>query len=153
MDGWIANCADGSTHVEEWLAGHLSPWQRLMAYCKKQNTYITNLRLTVGTKTYACQSNAKGYWQAHGMPAVQGVECDEELHKWRGIGWVEDEKVKIIWVARDPQTKQILYWGDERSTNNQQQIIWAMPSINFAGSAVGVTAVKGVRQYSDKLNG
>jgi hypothetical protein len=129
MDSWVANLADGSTKVEEWIAGELSPWQRLMRYCEKNNTYVTALRLTIGTETKACPSNAAGYWQAHGMPAVQGVECDEELHKWRGIGWVEDESVRIIWGARDPVTKAVAWWGDGRPAKNQGQIVWARPQI------------------------
>jgi hypothetical protein len=96
MDAWIVNLANGATKVEEWVPGQLSPWQRLMEYCKTEHTYITNLRLTIGDRTVACKSNAAGYWQAHGMPSVQGMECDEDLHKWRGIGYVEDGTVFII---------------------------------------------------------
>jgi hypothetical protein len=127
MDGWVANLSDGSTHVEQWVPGYLSPWQRLIEYCKKNHCYVTNLRLTVGKKTFACPSNAKGYWQAHAMPSVQSVECDEELHKWRGIGWVEGDTVQIVWAARDPITHQVVAWRDTRPAKNQGQIIWAIP--------------------------
>lgn len=130
MDAWIANLSDGSTHQEEWLPGYISPWQRLMQYCKEHRCYVTNLRLTMGKETKACPSNAIGYWQAHGMPGTQGLECDEDLHKHRGIGFVYVEpdgtkKVRIIWGARDPQTHHQVWWGEERSADNQGQIIWA----------------------------
>ncbi len=128
-DSWVANISDGSCHVEQWLPGHLSPWQRLMDYCKINNAYITALRLTIGTETQAVPSNAIGYWQAHGMPSVQGLECDEELHKWRGIGWVEQDIVQIIWGARDPRTHDVVWWPEQRKANNQAQIVWAPNAI------------------------
>jgi hypothetical protein len=150
MDQWIANVSDGSTFIEDWVPGYLSPWQRLMDYCKINNAYITNLRLTVGKKTFACVSNAKGYWQAHGMPSIQGVECDEDLHKWRGIGWVEGSLVKVVWAARDPETHNVIYWTEEREANTQAQIIWALdkPLLNL------ITAdVPNLKEYSQKLKG
>lgn len=153
MDAWIANLADGSTKQEQWLPGYLSPWQRLMEYCKTNNTYITNLRLTMGSETRSCKANAVGYWQAHGMPAVQGVECDEELHKWRGIGWVEGETVQIIWGARDPATHQEVFWMETRSAVNQGQIIWG-PKVELPTLDRSEAPVSNIREYSDKvLNG
>lgn len=131
MDAWIANLSDGSTKAEEWLPGYLSPWQRLMEYCKDNNCYITNLRLTIGQETMGCPLNAEGYWQAHGMPSTQGTECDEELHKWRGIGWVEQEKVIVIWGARDPQTKRVIFWNDIRDAKTQGQIIWSKSKLGL----------------------
>lgn len=121
---WVANVSDGSCHVEKWIPGELSPWRRLIAYCAANNAYITNLRMTVGTQTVSCPSNAIGYWQSNAMPAVQGIECDEELHKWHGIGWVDEDGVKIIWGALDPRTHDVVFWNDMRSPENQQQIIW-----------------------------
>lgn len=157
MDSWVANLADGSTRVEEWLPGHISPWQRLMEYCKKNRTYVTNLRLTIGKETKSCPSNAKGYWQAHGMPAVQGIECDEELHKWRGIGWVEGDMVRIIWGARDPRTKKVAWWMDARPAKNQGQIIWALPSLSpppledIMEKPRSQSSVRGVKRFTDAI--
>lgn len=128
-DAWIANLSDGSTVVEDWVAGYLSPWQRLMDKCSNEHIYITNLRLTVGNRTVGCEPNAVGYWQAHGMPASQGVESDEELHTWRGIGWVVGETVKVLWMARDPRTHHVISWRDEKEANTQGQIIWSKPSL------------------------
>lgn len=153
-DSWVVNLADGSTRVEEWLEGHLSPWQRLMEYCKEHNTYVTNLRLTIGTRTQACKSNAVGYWQAHGMPAVQGVECDEELHKWRGIGYVEGDMVYITWGARDPQTHNVVFWQDVRPAKNQAQIIWSRPELKiptYDGILRGEAPVGNLKDYQDKM--
>lgn len=124
---WIANCSDGSSHVENWIDGELSPWRRLMLYCEVNNAYITNLRMTVGTQTVSCAKGAVGYWQTNAMPAIQGIECDEELHKWHGIGWVEGDKVNIIWGALDPRSHQVIFWSDQRGTEGQQQIIWGKP--------------------------
>lgn len=155
MDAWIANLSDGSTKVEEWLTGYLSPWQRLIDYCKKNGCYVTNLRLTIGSRTLSCKPNAVGYWQAHGMPAVQGIECDEELHRWRGIGHVENGMVHIIWGARDPQTHQIAVWQDARPAKNQAQIIWAKPSLSLPKPELevdrGDASVRGLKTYQEKI--
>lgn len=152
MDSWVVNLSDGSTHTERWIEGEFSPWQRLMNYCKKNGCYVTNLRLTMGTRTVSCPSNAAGYWQAHGMPAVQGVECDEELHKWRGIGWVEDDQVNIIWGARDPQTHDVVFWRDARSAKNQGQIVWAKPSLVLPTTdEKGKLSPKNLKEYSNKI--
>jgi hypothetical protein len=127
-----------------------------MNYCKTNHAYVTNLRLTVGTETVACPSNAKGYWQAHGMPSVQGLECDEELHKWRGIGWVEGDDVHIIWSARDPQTHQVVFWRDIRSAKNQAQIIWAQPNLHHIvdeAKGRGDAEVRNLKKFQDKIVG
>lgn len=150
MDCWVANLSDGSTKVEEWREGELSPWQRLMAYCNSTHSYITAMRLTIGTETQACPSNATGYWQAHGMPSVQGVECDEELHKWRGIGWIENGLVQIIWGARDPQTHDVVWWRDSRNAKNQAQIVWAVPNTLMLRDTID-SGVKDVRLFSEKI--
>jgi hypothetical protein len=153
MDSWIANLADGSTHVEDWKPGFLSPWQRLMDYCKKQGTYVTNMRMTIGKRTVNCPSNAAGYWQAHGMPAVQGMECDEELHKWRGIGHVENGLVHIIWGARDPVSHNVVFWHDSRSAKNQAQIIWAQPSMTLPTSDIirSEEEVRNLKAFQDRI--
>jgi hypothetical protein len=154
MDAWIANLSDGSTKVEEWVAGYISPWQRLMEYCKNNGAYITNLRLTIGNKTESCPPNAAGYWQAHGMPAVQGVECDEDLHKWRGIGWIEGDLVQIIWGARDPQTHNVVFWRDSRPAKNQAQIVWARPQLTIPFETEisrSEEDVKNLKEFQDKM--
>lgn len=138
MDSWIANLSDGSTHVEEWIAGYLSPWQRLMEYCKKNGAYVTNLRMTIGKKTVSLTPNSPGYWHAQGMPATQGVECDEDLHVWKGIGCVDGDVVRIIWGARDPITHKVVFWHDTRPAKNQGQIIWARPSLVIGSQSQGV---------------
>ena len=154
MDAWIASLADGSTKNEDWVAGHLSPWQRLMEYCKTQNTYVTNLRLTMGNQTKSCTPNAAGYWQAHGMPAVQGVECDEELHKWRGIGWVENDIIHIIWGARDPQTHKTVWWMDSRAAKNQAQVIWSRPTLVLSDEPLrGSAPVRNLKEFQGKIVG
>lgn len=127
---WIANVSDGSTHNEKWIPGELSPWRRLMAYCELNNVYITNLRMTVGKHTVSCPPNAIGYWQSNAMPAVQGVECDEDLHKWHGIGWVEQDTVFILWGAYDPNTHEPFFWRDTRPSEGQGQIIWGPKMIS-----------------------
>jgi hypothetical protein len=152
-DAWIANLSDGSTHVEEWIEGYLSPWQRLMEYCKKHHCYVTNLRMTMGKRTVNTTINAEGYWQAHGMPATQGLECDEELHKWHGIGHVENGQVHIIWGARHPQTHHVAFWHDVRPAKNQAQIIWARPSLVIPGAGRSEEDVRGLKEFQGMLRG
>lgn len=117
------------------------------------HTYVTAIRLTIGTETQACPSNAVGYWQAHGMPSIQGLECDEELHKWRGIGWVEGDMVNIIWGARDPITRDVAWWQDSRPARNQAQIIWAKPSLSLLtpDETHGDAVVRNLDAYQDRI--
>jgi hypothetical protein len=149
---WIANVSDGSTHTEKWIAGELSPWRRLMSYCELNKCYITNLRMTVGKQTVGCAQNAIGYWQSNAMPAVQGVECDEDLHKWHGIGWVEGDTVNIIWGALDPLTHNGFFWTDSRPAEGQAQIIWGPQMVNEPVHVVAAP-VKGVKEYAKKIEG
>lgn len=149
---WIANVSDGSTHTEKWIPGEISPWSRLMNYCRTRNEYVTNLRMTVGTQTVSCAQNAKGYWQANAMPSVQGIECDEDLHKWHGIGWVEDDIVNIIWGARDPSTHDVAFWQDTRSTEGQNQIIWSKKEWNLPVMILGDQPIKNVKEYTEKID-
>lgn len=152
MDLWIANLADGSTHEEKWLDGYFSPWNRLMQYCKKQNTYVTGLRLVMGEETMGCPDDAEGYWQAHGMPSVQGIEQDEELHKQRGIGWVVEDQVYILWAARDPATHQTAWWRDKRSSAGQGQIIWAHKVLVDPETLIRSKAdVRGMKSFTKKI--
>lgn len=157
MDFWIANLADGSTKEEQWLEGLLSPWQRLMIYCKEQNTYLTGLRLVMGDQIQACPDNAIGYWQAHGIPTVQGIDCDEELHTWKGIGWVVDGIVTVIWAARDPKNHNTVWWKDARAAENQAQVIWApkapfiIPMEDRMEVVRGTAKVKNIKKFSDRI--
>lgn len=124
--GWIAMLSDGKEFREQWVTGDISPWQKLMVYCSKNNEYVVQLFIIDNDILIASTpKSAQGYWQAFGMPATQGMESDPEIHPWRGIGWIEDERVKIIWSARDYQTHQLGVWTDERATTNQNQIIWS----------------------------
>lgn len=152
---WVANVSDGSTHIEKWIPGELSPWRRLIAYCEANRVYITALRMTVGKQTVACVTGAIGYWQANAMPSVQGIECDEELHKWHGIGWVDTQSlmVKIIWGAMDPRTHEVVFWNDERKAEDQGQIIWAQPTFTLAEDSVkSDEAVKGFKEYARRID-
>lgn len=157
MDIWIANLADGSTHEEHWVAGEVSPWQRLITYCKKQNTFVRGLRLHMGEQVMQCPDNAIGYWQAHGIPSVQGVKCDEELHTWKGIGWVNEENdVCIIWGARDPKTHQNVWWRDARSAENQMQVIWSpkttvIPLADLMEVPRAGSPVKNIKKFTDRI--
>ena len=151
---WIANVSDGSTHTEKWIAGELSPWRRLMLYCESNNVYVTNLRMTVGTQTVSCMQNAIAYWQSNAMPAVQGVECDEELHMWHGIGWVENDQVNVIWGARDPLTHDVIFWSDSRPAKGQEQIIWGPKQVVNPEDRVILVSnpVKKAKEYVKSLD-
>lgn len=129
---WVANLSDGSTHVQR-DTGDVSSWRQLMLYCAANRCYITNLRMTVGTQTVSCPPNAMGYWHANAMPSVQGVPCDDELHEWHGIGWVDamSLQVKVIWGALDPRTHQVVFWQDVRDAETQGQIIWSKPTFTL----------------------
>jgi hypothetical protein len=155
MDFWIASLADGSTKEEEWLPGYDSPWQRLMHYCKKQNTYLTGLRLVMGDDVKMCPPNAIGYWQTHALPTVQGIPLDEELHKWRGIGFVMGDDVCIIWAARDPATHQTAWWRDARPAKKQAQIIWSPktvePGLEERLLEKSTASVRNVKNYTRKI--
>ena len=90
------------------------------------------------------------------MPAVQGVECDEELHKWRGIGWVDvhpetgEEVVLIIWGARDPVSHELVFWQDYRSANDQAQIIWGKRKSEVHVVRLDPKPIK-LQKFSDKI--
>ena len=89
------------------------------------------------------------------MPTVQGIQCDEELHKWRGIGSVSDGVVNIIWAARDPATHLAGWWRDTRSAETQAQIIWSPKKLIIPLDAImeiprGTADVRGIKAFSDK---
>ena len=121
QDAWIANLSNGTTVVEHWLPDDLSPWIRLMDWCKQSDLYLTNLRLTVCSRTIALRPRASGYWQMHQCAYLFSVE---DVPISRGIGFVESGRVKIIWGVRTP-TNQPYFWPEERPIEGQGCIIWA----------------------------
>ena len=124
QDAWLASLSSGETVVEHWVPDELSPWLRLMELCKKRNLYLTNLRLTICSKTIALKPHALGYWQMHQSTLLQGAG---DIPITRGVGFVEDDKVKIVWGVRTP-VDQPHFWSEERSPEGQGCIIW-MPSV------------------------
>ena len=81
---------------------------------------------------------------------------DEELHKWRGIGWVQGDTVNIFWAARDPVTHHVATWRDSRPAFNQMQIIWSPKKIVVALEDLmeiprATSEVRGIETYSDKI--
>jgi hypothetical protein len=125
-----------------------------MNYCQERNEYVTNLRLTVDKRTVACPSNAIGYWQANAMPSVQGVECDEELHKWHGIGYVDGDTVRVVWAARDPRTFNVVWWEDERPAEGQAQIIWTRTVIPVSDEPLLIVdsgRIKNMKSYTKAI--
>lgn len=156
---WVANVSDGSTHVQRDVQnGEISSWRQLMLYCEANKCHITNLRMTVGTQTVACMQNAMGYWHANAMPAVQGIPCDDELHEWHGIGWVDAEtlRVQVIWGALDPRTHQVVFWNDVRDAETQAQIIWAKPEFTLKGDPEepwkkDQNRIRGAREFARRL--
>ena len=151
-DFWIATLSDGRTVEENWVSGELSPWIRLMNDCKKNHVYVSNLRLSMAEETYTLPMNAEGYWQSHAMPSVQGIDCDEELHKWRGIGAVHQGIVHIIWAARDPQTHQLCAWEERRSAHDQNQIIWGH-NAGIGALVVPDGIARPMEKFTDKVLG
>lgn len=120
-DAWIASLSSGNTVVEHWLPSGLSPWNRLINHCRDHSVYLTNLRLTICSKTMCLRPHAIGYWQMHQCSFLPGIG---DIPISRGIGFVEGDKVKIIWGVRTP-TNQPYFWAEERSIDGQNCIIWA----------------------------
>jgi len=121
QDAWIASLSNGDTVVEHWVSDEFSPWTRLINHCKTNNVYLTNLRLTICSKTMSLKPNAVGYWQMHQCSFLPGTGDHPTA---RGIGFVEGDKVKIVWGVRTP-TNQPYFWSEERSTEGQACIIWS----------------------------
>lgn len=120
QDAWVANLSDGASIVEHWIPNELSPWLRLMDLCKTNNLYLTNLRLTICSKTVSLRPRSVAYWQMHQCTLLSG---GDEIPVVRGIGFVEDNKVKIVWGTR--VAEQPHFWSEERPIDNQGCIIWA----------------------------
>ena len=121
QDAWIASLSSGDTVVEHWIQDDFSPWIRLMNHCRDHNVYLTNLRLTVCSKTVTLKPHASGYWQIHQQSYLPGAG---EIPIARGIGFVDGKVVKIIWGVRTP-TNEPYFWSEERSIEGQGCIIWA----------------------------
>ena len=121
QDAWVASLSDGTTVVEHCVADEFSPWIKLMDYCKNHNLYLTNLRLTICSKTVTLKPHAHGYWQIHQQSYLPGAG---DIPIARGIGFIEGKMVKIIWGVRTP-TDQPYFWSEERSIEGQGCIIWA----------------------------
>jgi hypothetical protein len=120
QDAWIASLSDGTSVVEHWHTNDLSPWSRLIRQCKEDNLYLTNLRLTICSKTISLKPHAIGYWQVHQSTCIAGVG---EIPVVRGIGFVENNRVKIIWGTRTPGGHPY-FWPEERPVDGQNCIIW-----------------------------
>jgi hypothetical protein len=121
QDAWVASLSSGDTVVEHWTQDELSPWNKLMQYCKDKDLYLTNLRLTVCSKTISLKPHAIGYWQMHQCSFLQG---GGDIPISRGIGFVDGHKIKIVWGVRTFINKPH-FWSEERSIDGQSCIIWS----------------------------
>jgi len=106
MSKWIVSLSDGSTVIEKWEEGKLSPWIRLKEMCKERNLKITQLRLQVNGKTYTSVKGAQGYFQS----CFVAQDLGEAPLLRRGIGYVNDSHLHILWV--DDKTNDV--WCEVR---------------------------------------
>lgn len=114
--GWIANLSNGETIKEEKpVEGQPSSWQKLLAYCKKNDVRLVNLRLTIGEYYVEAMPNkmCDGYFQAY--EATRIMFRDTSSLK-QGIGSIVGDKVFITWVSlqRDPSSGMYLTHQDIR---------------------------------------
>lgn len=117
---WSAKLSNGEVIYEDWREGELSPWQRLMAYCRKNKLYVVQMALSVDNKTkYVTKANADGYWCSYAGMAVQGGGSKQIA----GIGHVEGDIVHVAWTGGSGHNPEI--WGEVRSAKGQNQIIWS----------------------------
>jgi hypothetical protein len=101
---WIASLSDGTTVFEDKTPGLESAWSRLNKYVKLHKLDITNLRLEafgrfvnlLSYRTDDGRVQIDGYWQSSCIGAFFGAYTDEI--NWRGIGYVKDAQVNIIWI-------------------------------------------------------
>jgi len=116
---WIAVLSDGSLFVEE--DGLKSSWQLLMAECEASSLYVVKLGFDYGSGNgrYFLPSYKDGYWQAKAQQTVQG---SSRIMSASGIGYVDGDTVIITWSME--LDGDILTWYEERSSDNQAQIIW-----------------------------
>lgn len=98
--GWIANLSDGTTVFEtSAITGESTAWQRLLAHCKEKNLTITGLQLKRGWGTLRAPSGVQGYFQGYRISKILR-SGQEQRHQ--GIGYVQGDKVHIVWVPLDP---------------------------------------------------
>lgn len=106
MSKWIASLSDGSTVVEKWIKGEVSPWSKLKEVCKTKGVKITQLRLQVNGKTYTSIKGAEGYFQSHWI----AQDDSGAIFSRSGIGYVNNTHLHILWV--DDKTNDI--WCEVR---------------------------------------
>lgn len=126
-DFWIASLSNGNTVIEYWIPNELSPWSKLMDQCKAYHVHLVNLRLTICSKTISLKPYAQGYWQIHQRTFLH---IDKPIS--RGIGFVDNNLVKIVWGVRAPNN-QSYFWSEERSIDGQGCIIWSAHNKVFGG--------------------
>jgi hypothetical protein len=110
---WIASLSDGSTVFEDKQPGVKSAWRRLSDYVKFHKLQITNLRLEVYGRSVTLlpykdahdRPQLDGYWHSSKMGAFLGVDGTGQRN-WRGIGYVKNDTVTIIWVGDDGSISQ-----------------------------------------------
>lgn len=103
---WIASLSDGTTVFEDHTPDcDRSAWRRLQDYVRQHGLKITNLRL----EAYGCfvkllpykdetgRPQIEGYWQSSRIGALFGQNVRSE-YNWRGIGFVKDGEVNIVWI-------------------------------------------------------
>jgi hypothetical protein len=105
---WLVSLSDGSTIVEQWIPGELSPWQQLLKTLEDTKKQITQLRLQAHGRTYVCVSNADGYYQARKATSTCGGPEVEERH---GIGYVTGGQLHMTWVGMESGD----VWNEVRS--------------------------------------
>jgi len=102
---WIASLSDGTTVFEDKTPKLKSAWRRLQDHVKQHNLHVTNLRLEAYGKFIKLLSyrsddgkvQLDGYWQSSKMGAFFGTGASGEVN-WRGIGFIKDDEITIIWV-------------------------------------------------------
>lgn len=129
---WVATLSNGLDVHEAPEPGDYSPWRRLQSYCVKQRVYITRLRFLSPLqadgqqKVIELPQNATGYFAASGIRMQQGT-LEGRVHT-KGIGWVEQNTVYIVWVKSGANytTKEGIY-REMRPVQGHKNIIWAQP--------------------------
>jgi hypothetical protein len=102
---WIASLSDGTTVFEDKTPKIKSAWRRLQDHVEQHNLQVTNLRLEAYGKFVKLLSyraddgrvQIDGYWQSSRKGAFFGTGAGGEID-WRGVGFIKDEEVTIIWV-------------------------------------------------------
>jgi hypothetical protein len=104
--GWIASLSNGET-VHEWFtgSGQRSSWQHLIARCRKENLYVTQMRLQRGGVTITSVKNADGYFQAY----ADNVTMSGKKSQRQAIGFVAGNGVFVTWLDDQGHAWQDLY--------------------------------------------